>query len=97
MEQSGFEIEVLGMLGNDFEAPQTIAGDLGRDLGRAVAEEEIRVVLLLLAAKGWAQASVFEQSSGRFVPIEATEAAHEKSAWFRATPEGMVVYENTAT
>lgn len=94
---SGFEMEVLGMLGSDFEAPHAIASDLGRDLGRTVTEAEVRAVLLELAAKGWAQASVFEPSSGRFVPIEPAEAIHELSAWFMATSKGMTVYERSAT
>ena len=85
------------MLGNDFEAPHTIASDLGRDLGRVITEAEVRAALLHLALKGWAQASLFEALSGRFVPIEAEEAAQQQSAWFMATPEGMAAYEHTAT
>lgn len=97
MKQGAFAIEVLGMLGNDYEAPQTIAGDLSLDLGRPVSEAEVRAALLELAIKGWAQAFRFEATSRQYVAIEAAEAAHEQAPWFMATKEGMAAYESTAS
>ena len=80
------------MLGNDYEAPQTIASDLSRELGRAVPEAEVRAVLEDLALKGWAQAFVFESTTSRYVPIEAAEVKGRESPWFIATAEGMAAY-----
>lgn len=97
MKQGAFAIEVLGMLGNDYEAPQTIAGDLSLDLGRPVSEAEVRVALLELSLKGWAQAFRFDAASRQYVAIEAAEAANEQSAWFMATKKGMAAYESTAS
>jgi hypothetical protein len=97
VNQRAFAIDVLGMLGNDYEAPQTIAGDLSLDLGRPVSEAEVRAALLELSLKGWAQAFRFEAASRQYVEIEAAEAAHEQSSWFMATKNGMAAYENTAS
>ena len=80
------------MLGNDYEAPQTIASDLSRELGRVVPEAEVRGALEDLALKGWARAFVFEAAASRYVPIEAAEVKGRESAWFIATPEGMAAY-----
>jgi hypothetical protein len=96
MNQATFTIEVLGMLGSDYEAPRTIASDLSRDLGRPVTEVEVRAALVSLALKGWAQAALLEASTGRYAPIEGAEAVDEPGAWFMATLEGMAAYENAA-
>ena len=89
-------MEVLGFIGNDYEAPHTIAGDLSRALGRVVPEAEVRAALEDLALKGWAQAFVFEPSTSRYVPIEAAEVKGRESPWFMATPEGMTAYETAS-
>ena len=96
MNQSAFAIEVLGMLGNDYEAPKTLASDLARELGRDVSEAEVRAVLENLALRGLAQAFVFEPSTGRYVPIEAAEVKGQESPWFNATPEGMAAYDTAS-
>jgi hypothetical protein len=93
MTADDFLSEVLGMLGSDFEAPRTIAADLSRELERPVTEREVRTVLLELASKGWALASLFEASTGSYLPIEAAEAAQEPAAWYSATTAGMAAYE----
>ena len=80
------------MLGNDYETPQTIASDLSRDLGRAVPEAEVRAALEELTLNGWAQAFVFEATTSRYVPVEASEVKGRESPWFIATPEGMAAY-----
>ena len=96
MRLSGFAIEVLGMLGNDYETPQAIASDLSRELERTVKESEVRAALLSLAGEGWAQAFVFEPAAGRYTAVEAAEAEEEKALWFVATSEGMAAYEDSA-
>ncbi len=93
MTSTDFLAEVLGMLGSDCEAPRTIAADLSRELERQVSEPEVRAALLELASKGWARASMFEGSTGSYVPIEPAEAAQEPAAWYSATAAGMAAYE----
>ena len=78
-----FENEVLEMCGNDFEAPQTIAGDLSRELGRRISEAEVRGALMHLTSAGKLQAYVFESSSNRYVPISSAVAAQTEQAWFK--------------
>ena len=78
MKQRALESEVLNMCGNDFEAPHTVAGDLARELGRPVAESEVRVVMLALASKGQLQAYIFESSSSRYVPISSAAAMERR-------------------
>jgi hypothetical protein len=82
MGQRAFEHEVLEMCGSDYEAPHTIAGDLTRELGRPVAEVEVRNALLALASKGQVQAYIFESSTNRYVPISSAMATEQQGAWF---------------
>ena len=96
MEDCGFENEVLGMIGNDYEAPHTIAGDLSRELGRPISEVAVRGALLSLSTKGLAQAYRFDQAAYDYLPIDSGAAANEPKAWFMATREGLRVIESTA-
>ena len=97
MERSTFEDEVLGMCGNDYEAPHTIASDLARELRRPVTESEVRKALLALASKGLVQAFVFENPTNRYVPISSGAATQEEAAWFLITLEGHHAHVQNAT
>jgi len=46
---SAFELEVLGWVADDYEAPHTITGDIARETGRSTTEAEVRAALLALA------------------------------------------------
>ena len=92
MEQRAFEHEVLGMCGNDYEAPHTISADLSRELQTPVTEAQVRAALVSLASAGLVQAYVFEKSSNRYVPIDASAASTNQASWFMMTPEGRRAY-----
>ena len=79
---SAFELEVLGWVAEDYEAPHTIAGDIARELGRSVSEAEVRTALLGLARQGLVQAYVFEAGENRYRPVSFTEAQAAAEAWF---------------
>jgi hypothetical protein len=81
---SAFELEVLGWVADDYEAPHTIAGDIARELGRAVSEAEVRTALLGLAKHGLVQAYVFEAGENRYRPVNFVEAQAATEAWFMA-------------
>ena len=85
------------MLGNDYEAPHTITADLARNLGRSVAESEVRSAFLSLASKGLVQAYVYDASIGEYVPISSIAASVEHSVWFMTNAEGRRAYEHEPT
>jgi hypothetical protein len=85
MNQRAFEQQVLEFVRDDYEAPQTVASDIARELGRSVSEQEVRSALLALTASGRVQAYVFESAKGRYVPVASADAAKEQSIWFKAT------------
>jgi hypothetical protein len=93
MNVNAFEEEVLGMCGNDYEAPHTIASDLARELKRPVTESEVRGAFLSLAEKGLVDAYSVDKSANRLLPISRTEAARDESAWFYWSAEGRKWYE----
>jgi len=81
---SAFELEVLEWVAQDYEAPHTIAGDIARELGRAVPDDEVRAALLELASRGLVQAFVFESGENRYRPVAAAEAQAAADVWFMA-------------
>lgn len=93
MSISAFEGEVLGRCGSDYEAPDTIANDIARDLKRPVTEAEVRAAFLSLASKGLVQAYVFEPSTSRYVPISSAAASRDEAAWFMTNAEGRAANE----
>jgi hypothetical protein len=85
---SSFELEVLGWVADDYEAPHTIAADIARELKRPVSEAQVRAALLALAQKGMVQAYVYEPSSQRYRPISHGEAEAAKEPWFMTAATG---------
>jgi hypothetical protein len=81
---SAFELEVLEWVAQDYEAPHTIAGDIARELERAVPSEEVRAALLELARRGLVQAYVFEAGENRYRPVALAEAHAAADLWFMA-------------
>ena len=84
-----FEMEVLGWVTEDYEAPHTIADDIARELNRATSESEVRAALVALAQSGMVQAYVYESQSHGYKPISASEAATTEAPWFMATAQGV--------
>jgi hypothetical protein len=80
-----FELEVLGWVAEDYEAPHTIAGDIAREIGRPVSEAEVRCALLDLTERGLVQAYAFEPGSGRYRSVTSAEARTIPEPWFMAT------------
>jgi len=87
-KHSAFELEVLGFVADDYEAPHTIAEDISRELKRPTSEAEVLGALLALAHTGMVQTYVYDSSGSRYRPITAHEAASEKDPWFMATAAG---------
>jgi len=85
---NSFELEVLGWVADDYEAPHTITADMARELKRPVSEAQVRAALLALAEKGMVQAYLYEPSSQRYRPISHSEAEAAREAWFMAAAGG---------
>jgi hypothetical protein len=90
-----FDIDVLGSIGNDYEAIHTIRGDLERDLGRSVASEEVGVSLCRLVELGFADAFQFDAATGMYrqVSVAGRDVA---DLWFMMNARGTVEYERSA-
>ena len=97
MNLSAIEDEVLGRCASDYEAPHTIAGDITRDIGRQVSEDEVRAAFLSLASMGLVQSYVFEPSRGDYVPMSPSDASLQHEVWFLITADGRKTYESEAS
>ena len=86
--RSALELEVLGSVGDDYEAPHTIASDIARETGRSITEIEVRAVLLALARSGLVQAYAYDAEAARYRPITYDEAVRIHDAWFMSTAAG---------
>jgi len=96
-DHSLFEIEVLGWVAEDYEAPHTIGDDIGRELKRPTSEAEVRAALVALAQSGMVQAYVYEPQSHRYEPVAASQAAQTDTCWFMATAQGIAERERYAS
>jgi hypothetical protein len=96
-DRAAFELEVLGMVADDYEAPHTISSDLARELGRPVAEDDVRSALLALVEQGFVQAYAYEPSTRQYRPISAAEAQNTKETWFMANVTGVRKLEHHAS
>ena len=85
---SAFELEVLGWVADDYEAPHTIAGDISKALKRTISEADVRLALLALAHNGLVQAYAYDAERERYSPISASEAQASQGPWFMAAPAG---------
>src|SRR5258706_323087 len=92
-----FELDVLGWVLDDYEAPHTIATDIARELKRPTSEAQVRAALLGLAQKGMVQAYLYEPSSQRYKPVSHSEAQAAAEPWFMATPTGVAELDSHAT
>ncbi|MGA8005126.1 MAG: hypothetical protein WCA17_03420 [Burkholderiales bacterium] len=93
---SAFELEVLGWVANDYEAPHTIAGDIARETGRLTTECEVRAALLALAQSGMVQAYAYDARANCYKPITHSEAASTDDPWFMSTAAGNAELERDA-
>ena len=93
---STFELEVLGFVAADYEAPHTIAGDIARELQRPTTEAEVLAALLALARTGMVQSYVYDSGGSRYRPITPQKAASAKEPWFMATAAGKTEREGHA-
>lgn len=93
---TAFELEVLGSVSDDYEAPHTITEDIGRRVGRPVSESECHSALLALAAVGYVQAYVYDKHRSRFKAIEHLEASNAKNVWFMATDDSRTAQASRA-
>jgi hypothetical protein len=93
---SAFELEVLGWVANDYEAPHTITGDIARETGRVTTEAEVRAALLALAQSGMVQAYAYDAHTNRYKPITHGEAATTDDPWFMSTAAGNAELERDA-
>ena len=73
-----FEAEVLKRVGDDYEAPHTIANDIGRALKRAVTEAQVRDALFSLVRSGHVQAYKYDLGKRDYVPISASAASSRR-------------------
>jgi hypothetical protein len=85
-----FELDVLDWVLVDYEAPHTIAAEIGRELQIPVQEAESRVkdTLIRLAERGLVQAYVYQASTHRYESITPGEARLAAEPWFLATEAG---------
>ena len=91
-----FELEVLGRVTEDYEAPHTIVGDIVRDTGRITNESEVRAALLALAQRGLVQTYVYDSGGHRYRPITHSEALAVGDPWFMSTAAGNAELERDA-
>jgi len=96
-KHSAFELQVLGWIADDFEAPHTITSDIARDLKRSVSEAEVRAALLALAQSGLVQAYLYEPAGRRYKPIPYREAEAAEDVWFMATEAGIAHWKRSAS
>ncbi len=94
---SAFELEVLGRVADDYETPHTIAGDIARDLKRAVSEAEVRDALLALARGGLVQAYIYDATGEQYRTVTPAEAQSAKDPWFMSNSAGAAEWERHAT
>jgi hypothetical protein len=85
---SAFELEVLGWVADDYEAPHTITQDIARESGRPTTEAEVRAALLALVQSGLVQAYVHDPQAQRYKPVTYTEASSADDPWFMTTAAG---------
>src|SRR5262245_43423707 len=95
-KHSAFELEVLGFVVDDYEAPHTIAEDIARELQRPTTEAQVLAALLTLARTGMVQSYVYDSGSAHYRAISAQEAASASAPWFMATAAGKAARENHA-
>jgi hypothetical protein len=95
-KHSAFELEVLGFVADDYEAPHTIAEDIARELQRPTTEAEVLAALLSLARTGLVQSYVYDSGGSRYRAISAKEASLAQDPWFMATVAGKAARENHA-
>jgi hypothetical protein len=95
-KHSAFELEVLGFVADDYEAPHTIARDIARELQRPTTDGEVLAALLSLARSGLIQSYVYDSGGSRYRAISAKEASSTKDPWFMATAAGKAARESHA-
>jgi len=81
---SAFELEVLGWINSDYEAPHTIARDISREAGENATENDVRAALLALSKSGRAQAYLYDEEVQCYKPVSHSEAAKADVPWFKA-------------
>jgi hypothetical protein len=82
---ASFDLEVLELVVNDYEAPHTIIEEIARDLGRPVSEAEVLESLLRLVKSGKVQAYLFDRGCEQFRLVNASEAGKTHDLWFMAS------------
>ena len=87
-----FEIEVLGMVSNDYEAIHTIRSDLERELARPVSPEEVGSALASLSEAGLVDAFVFDPSLRNYRKVVAN-ANSVGDLWFLINSAGHAEYD----
>jgi hypothetical protein len=82
-----FQLEVLGRVADDYEAVPTIRGDIERDLGRVVSEDEVGSALLQLVARGLLDSFIYDAENSKYQKV-AVEASSLDKLWFLVSPAG---------
>ena len=82
------DLEILSWVADDFEALHTIRDDIGRELRRAVTDEELYSSLLRLHGAGLVDAYRFNPMSCAYEPVGEPSAVAPKDLWFRASATG---------
>ena len=86
MPLTPFEREVLAWVFEDYEAIHTIRGDIARDLGRSVSEEEVGAALLTLARAGYVDAFLCDSSGFESADVDKHPLAE---LWFLGNEAGL--------
>ena len=87
-----FELVVLGVVADDYEAIHTIRADLERDLGRSISENELGAALIRLATSGLVDAFYYDQSLRRYRQADLAKFSASE-LWFFITPRGRAEYD----
>ena len=96
MNPNEIELEVLEWLTSNHEAPHTIAGDIGRELGRSVEEAEILRALVTLAHAGLVASYIFDKTSSTYQQVDLSSMLTPNDVWFRATTFGQPACDATS-
>jgi len=86
---SDFALEVLGCVAHDYEAIQTIRGDLERDLDQTISENDLFAALANLVRAGLVDAFEYNPTAQAYEKISPSALTQGKEFWFLANQSGL--------
>jgi hypothetical protein len=91
-----FQREVLRWIGDDYESPASISGDIARELGRPVTEAEVSAALQVLVQHGLVAAFRYDNEAQAFERVELGPHLASEKLWYLALPRGRTESDHAA-